>query len=227
MPKSAPAENTNALRLLTATPETIREETVDGHEFLVVPVVALTEGVFQCANCPQPELYLAAEFGRVADAWNGRPVTLGHPKRGGRFVSAGSMDVRRKDVVGDIQNARVDGDKLKVEAWIDLEMVAQLGSRAQDQVERLEEGQEVEVSVGAFIDREPMVGSFKGRNFGAVQRELRAGSSGDPSGERDRRLLLARWMRLAPGQCCGARRQLRWQRRLQLQWSDPFRRPGG
>ena len=172
MPKSAPAENTNALRLLTATPEAIREETVDGHEFLVVPVVALTEGVFQCANCPQPELYLAAEFGRVAEAWNGRPVTLGHPKRGGRFVSAGSMDVRRKDVVGDIQNALVDGDKLKVEAWIDLEMVAQLGSRAQDQIERLEEGQEVEVSVGAFIDREPMVGAFKGRNFGAVQRNF-------------------------------------------------------
>lgn len=172
MAKSEQVQNTSALRLLTATPEKIREESVDGREFLVVPVVALTEGVFQCANCPQPELYLAQEFGRVVDAWNGRPVTLGHPKRGGRFVSAGSMAVRRKDVVGDIQNARVDGDKLKVEAWIDLEMVAQLGSRAQEQVERLEEGQQVEVSVGAFIDREPMVGSFKGRDFGAVQRNF-------------------------------------------------------
>lgn len=161
-----------ALRLLSAAPEAIREETVDGHEFLVVPVVALAEGVFQCANCPQAELYLAREFGRVIDAWNGRPVTLDHPKRNGEFVSAGSMDIRRTEVIGDIQNAHVDGDKLKVEAWIDLELVAQLGSRAEEQVARLEEGQNVEVSVGAFIDREPMVGSFNGRKFGAIQRNF-------------------------------------------------------
>ncbi|MGI9505609.1 MAG: hypothetical protein ACR2RE_21435, partial [Geminicoccaceae bacterium] len=153
-----------SLRTLSTSSDKIRfEPNPNGGEFMVVPVVALTQGVFQCANCPQAELYLASEFGRIVDAWNGRPVTLGHPKRSGRFVSAGSLDVEANEVIGTIRNARMSGNKLRVEAWIDEEKVARLGSRADTAVNRLDEGDQVEVSVGAFIDRQPAVGSFKGR----------------------------------------------------------------
>ncbi|MGI9502238.1 MAG: hypothetical protein ACR2RE_04190, partial [Geminicoccaceae bacterium] len=88
-----------------ATSET-RRETIDGDEFVVVPMVALKTGVYQCANCQEPDFYDADVFARIPESWNDRPVTLGHPQREGLFVSAGSVDVWQKEGLGRIRNAR-------------------------------------------------------------------------------------------------------------------------
>ena len=52
------------MRQMQAAPETIREDTEN--DVLIIPMVALREGVFQCTTCPAPELYLADNFGRIA-----------------------------------------------------------------------------------------------------------------------------------------------------------------
>jgi len=98
------------MRQMQAAPEAIREDTEN--DVLIIPMVALREGVFQCATCPHPELYLADNFGRITDAWNDRMVTIGHPQIGGRFVSAGTSGVWERDGVGRIKNAHIRDKKI-------------------------------------------------------------------------------------------------------------------
>ena len=155
------------MRQMQATPEAIVPEDENG--IMVIPIVALREGVFQCATCPTPELYLAEQFGRIAAAWNDRMVTIGHPQVNGMFVSAGSTGIWERDGIGRIKNAKVDGEKLKVEAHIDMVKVSELGSDALDLIQRIVRGEQIDVSVGAFVDTVPQSGFSHGKEFHAVQ----------------------------------------------------------
>lgn len=150
----------------------LRRELLDGKEHVVLPLVALVEGVYQCANCPRPNFYPASEFGKVASAWNGRPVTIGHPVRDGRFVSAGSPDVWGVERVGTTFHAVMDGVTLKLEAWVDPEAVERAGDDAKAVMAAIEDGAPVEVSTAAFIDEVPHVGASNGRRYEAVQRNF-------------------------------------------------------
>ena len=76
------------MRQMQAAPEAIREDSEN--DVLIIPMVALREGVFQCATCPHPELYLAENFGRIADAWNDRMVTIGHRRSAAGSFPAGT-----------------------------------------------------------------------------------------------------------------------------------------
>jgi len=158
--------------LATAATDQIRNEQFLGNDFMVVPVVALVEGVWHSASSEHPELALASEFGSVPEGWNGRPVTLGHPKREGSFVSAGSPDVYNKEVVGILFNTRVEDKKLKTEAWIDKEKVDSLGEEAQKEIDRLLSGQVVEVSTGLFANVDDASGYFNGEEFDGIWRNV-------------------------------------------------------
>ncbi len=152
-----------------AAPGEIRQDTFNGSDYTVVPIVALREGVFQCETCEGPELYLAQEFAGLADSWNGRPVTLGHPKRNGVLVSAGSKDIQESAVIGIVFNAELDDDKLKLEAWIDNEKVKDLGDDAQATLDRMVAGEQVEVSTGYWANVRPSSGKFNGKAYVGVQ----------------------------------------------------------
>ena len=147
----------------------VRREEVDGDVFLVVPMVALKTGVYQCANCDEPAFYDADVFARIPESWNDRPITLSHPQREGLFVSAGSEDVWRKDGLGRVRNARRDGDKLVMEAWIDLTKADEVGDAANDLVEALEASEPIDVSVGAFIDSVAHPGVHQNKTYGRRQ----------------------------------------------------------
>src|SRR5688500_17004964 len=67
------------LRLVSATGAQIRTGTFREREHLIVPVVALVEGVVWAVNAPSPELVLASTLERSVPAWNGRPVVMDHP----------------------------------------------------------------------------------------------------------------------------------------------------
>jgi len=67
---------------------TLRTANFDGREYVVVPVVALVEGVIHPVNSAAPELVLAEEFAKAPNGWNGRPVLWNHPRLNGRRVSA-------------------------------------------------------------------------------------------------------------------------------------------
>jgi len=157
---------------LQATPEAIRTEKFNGRDHTVIPAIALVEGVIQCAICPEPEFISAQEFGKVADMWNGRPVTLNHPKVNDQFVSANSPDILEASAIGSIFNTKIEENKLKVEAWIDHELVENVEG-AQEILDLIISGKHVELSTGYFADAQPTKGVFNGKTYDAIQKDLK------------------------------------------------------
>ena len=80
-------ESPRYVNLQGATGE-IRVGTFQKRSHLVVPVVALVEGVLHPANTAQPEFVPANVIAQAPQGWNGRPVVVGHPQINNEFVSA-------------------------------------------------------------------------------------------------------------------------------------------
>lgn len=148
----------------------LRTEQYLGRDHLVVPVVALVEGVLQGMNAATPELALAEEFGRVPEGWDGRPLVMNHPVVNGIPVSANSPSVLESYSFGYLFNTKLEDAKLKTEAWIDLARVEELGGEVETTVQRIRDGEVVEVSTGLFTATEPVEGKFNGRNYKGVWR---------------------------------------------------------
>lgn len=143
---------------------TIRRESFDGREHVVVPVVMICDGVMNDA------LVTHEEFGRYVDAWNGRPVPVGHPQENGEYISANRPDIIERSI-GTTFNARVDGDKLKADLWICADKATALGYG--ELLASLESGGVVEVSTGYFSDDEPAPGNFNGAPYSVIHRNIR------------------------------------------------------
>ena len=159
------------LRLQQAAGE-LRTMTFEEREHLVVPVIALVEGVIHPVNAETPELVLASELAIAPAGWNGEPVLWDHPVVAGVRVSAGDPRILETWMFGRVFNARLDGKKLKVDAWIDTARAAEMGGAAQDVIDRINAGELIEVSVGAFVVAEPKVGVHDGQRFTAIWREI-------------------------------------------------------
>ena len=150
-----------------------REETLMGRNHLVVPVVALVEMVLQSSTSENPELALAEEFGANPLSWNGRPIVVNHPEIDGEKVSASLPEVVDKEKIGEIYNTILDGKKLKLEAWIDLERAENLGGTIYETVQKLQEGEEVvEVSTGLFSNVEEKAGQFNEEDYQGIWRNI-------------------------------------------------------
>jgi hypothetical protein len=151
-----------------------------GQEHLVVPVVAMIEGVRFGAAQSSGELGLASEFGKFPDGWNNRPCTTGHPKVPSDpedpesplvFTSAGSPQVVTTYGFGFIANTSLEDGKLKMEAWLNTARAAEIPA-AQDAVDRINAGETVEVSVGFFCEVEGKPGKFKSQAYTGIWRNI-------------------------------------------------------
>ena len=150
----------------------LRTQSFEGRDHLVVPIVALVEGVIFASNAEAPELVLASELERSASGWNGEPVMLNHPDLSGEKISANDPATLERLQFGRVFNARMEGAALKMDAWIDLTKVPKV-SGADDVVSRLRAGETVEVSVGAFVDPEEKAGVWKnGKRFTTIWRGI-------------------------------------------------------
>ena len=149
-----------------------RREKFNDIEHLVIPVVALVEGVLHSANSEQPELALASEFGKAPAGWNGRPVTINHPEIRGEKVSANSPEVLETEQIGQLFNTKLSDKKLRTEAWINVERANAFGGEIEATVGRLLAGEVVEVSTGLFSDIEAEEGTHEGEQFFGVWRNV-------------------------------------------------------
>ena len=166
-------KNSGAIYILaTADTEAIRTETFMDQEHLVVPVVALVEGVVRPSNSSSPELALASEFARHLQGWNGRPVVLDHPAVNGLKVSANSPEVLQEESFGMLFNTSLEDGKLKQEMWINLSRVSELGDDVKEAIQALQDGEITEVSTGLFTDVEMRKGTFKGQTFEGIWRNV-------------------------------------------------------
>ena len=125
-----------------------RVEKWEGRDHLVVPIVALVEGVIHAVNAEHPEYVPLPVLQAARDSWNGMPVMLGHPMKDGKPVSANEPGIKEKFGFGVIRNSNINGTKLGMEALVD---IAKLESLHPSLLADLQIGEQVEVSVGALV----------------------------------------------------------------------------
>jgi len=143
----------------------IRE--LEGRPHYVVPVVMITEGVHNGSQGPL--YYPADELRQTARYWDGKPVVVYHPDMY-TAGSAGNPTVFNKQKVGTVFNTRFEHGKLKADAWIDVQRVAQVDRRV---FTAIQNQQPMEVSTGLFTDNVPQRGNWNGKRFDAVARNYR------------------------------------------------------
>lgn len=145
-----------------------RTETLDGTEYLIVPAVAIVEGVLN------GELAPAEEISKYVDAWNGIPLPVDHPRdTQGNPITANSPDVIEDQVVGRFYNAYFENDRLKGELWIDKEKAESIGGDSKTAVEKLQKNEPLELSTAYFRDVEKKPGTWNGKKYSGIQRNLR------------------------------------------------------
>lgn len=157
--------------LLIGATGQIRTAQFNQKEHLVVPTIALVEGVIWPMNAEHPELVLFEEFTRGLQGWNGRPVVYGHPMLQGVAVSANDPKILEGWCFGTTFNATANAKKksLEMESWLDLARAEAVG--AQELIDRLKEGQGIEISVGVFTREEEKSGVLDGQKYGGIWRE--------------------------------------------------------
>jgi hypothetical protein len=154
---------------VNASGYTPRYETFEGREHLVVPVVALVEGVVHAMNATEPEFVAAAQFTKQPAGWNGRPIFEGHPMREGAPVSGNIPEVLAKQRVGLVFNAKSKSGKLMMEAWLDTARCASIAPRL---LERAKAGDPIEISVGAFVETDDSTGTWQGKKYRGAWKDL-------------------------------------------------------
>lgn len=158
----------------------IRTAMYGEREHVVLPLVALVEGVMQAINSPEPEFVPREAFAVAPKGWDGRPVLGLHPSDPSDpaiKVSANSPNILEAEQFGTIFNSYVNGDKLGMEAWIDPAKArpGSLGAKVLERVRALQAGndaQPIEISTGAFVVTEKRSGEFNGKRYSAVWREI-------------------------------------------------------
>lgn len=146
-----------------------RNETLDGKEYLVAPVVALVQGVVYPLGAKKPELAAAKAFTKAPTGWNDKPLFLGHPMVDGKPVLGCTPQVLSRSV-GRIFNTKVDGPRLLMEAWIDVEK-AKSTEEGRSLLDRVKTGKKVEVSTGLLVRVEDEEGEYEGERYSSVWRE--------------------------------------------------------
>jgi hypothetical protein len=137
----------------------------EGREHLVVPVVALMEGVIHAINAATPEFVPAETLALSPHSWNGRHLVLGHPAKAGRQISANDPSVLESQSFGQIFNTRYENKRLLMDAYIDPAKAEKIGGAKM--LERLRNGEMVEVSVGAFVTTDNLAGEHNGKPYKA------------------------------------------------------------
>lgn len=157
---------------LASAPAAIRTAKFEGRDRVVVPIVALVEGVIHAMGADEPELVLASEFSVAPAGWNGRPVMNDHPMDGEQPVSANVPSILEAAGYGQVFNTAVVGSKLTMEEWIDPAKVAAIGGEAQRTLDRVMAGQPTEISVGVQVVVEKVSGVWNGKPYSGIWREI-------------------------------------------------------
>ena len=143
----------------------LRREKLDEKAYLVVPVIALQEGVFNGVYHPLEELSVAVQ------AWNGSPITVNHPTLKDTPVSANSPQILESQTIGILYNSLLEDKKLKGEAWLDVEKTKRIGF--ENMIDHFDAGKVMNVSVGYFSLKEDKEGTFGDKPYKQIARGFR------------------------------------------------------
>ncbi len=139
---------------------TIEKKVWNGRDYLVVPVVMMVEGVHNGSR--GAIFHSSQELSKSAPNWNGMPVTISHPEVNGDYVSANSEQILQDWGVGHISNARMEDNKLKAEAWIDIQKTTAISPET---VTAINEGKILEVSLGLYSEEDGIAGIWNNEEY--------------------------------------------------------------
>ena len=146
----------------------VRNEILEGRNYLAVPMVMMVEGVLNGSDGPL--FYPSEELAKVPQVWNMKPVVVRHPTMNGKSLSACEPAIIENHKVGIIMNTSFDGRRLKAEAWLEPDRLQAVEPQVKEAVEK---GRMMEVSTGLFTENENKAGTFKGASYKAIARNLR------------------------------------------------------
>lgn len=136
--------------------ESIRRETLNGREHIVMPSYTLPGNVIMNGG-----LYPAKEIDAHYQELEGTLAPLGHPTLDGQFVSAFSPEGINVGHVGAWnRNVKKSGNRIFLEKWLDVEFAKNTegGRRLLERVEALDSGEDVppiHTSVAVFLEQLP------------------------------------------------------------------------
>lgn len=148
----------------------IRSENLMGRAFKVFPAVLVREQVLN--NNLGATFLPAEEIEASVDAWNSIPVTLRHPTQRGQPISARQPGVLNASGIGFLFNARYQDGALKADVYLDPARLSAIED-AGKAINRVEQGEVVEVSTGFTTRVEPETGAHNGERYEAVLRGIR------------------------------------------------------
>lgn len=144
----------------------VRSETLNGRNYKVAPVVMIVEGVLN------DWLYPAEEISKFVEAWNGRPVTLFHPKNGeGEYISANSPNVEESIHLGKLYGSIFEDSRLKSEVWLDVERTQSIRPEVLEYFNGSQE--KLEVSTGLWGDLIMTNGTWQGKQYKGIMKNIR------------------------------------------------------
>ena len=159
------AQRRYSFRILSAGH--IRREDRDGREFVIVPVVATRAGV------RNGELLPADELAKAAQAFEGVPLLIHHPRIGGEPALAHEHPEVMAQAVGAFENVTFEIDKIKGEMALDVQKIHDQGGDAELALQKINDG-ELEVSIGftAKVDAKNE-GTFEGESYSGALSDIR------------------------------------------------------
>jgi len=135
---------------------------LEGREHAVVPTVMAIAGVI--AGSHGPLYYPRHVLANSVRQWAGRAVVAYHPDMYSGGYAA-HPEVFNKQKVGTLFNARMEGDRLKADAWIDLARAAIVDRRV---VDAIRAHKMMEVSTGLGTSIEVCNGRFNNREYQGI-----------------------------------------------------------
>jgi hypothetical protein len=146
----------------------IRNDTMEGRDYMVVPMIMIVEGVLDGSG--GPILYPGDELEKTPGIWNYKPVVVQHPKDGDELVSACDPEVITERKIGVIMNTVYEDGKLKAEAWLESSRVTEVDDRVMDAITQ---NQTMELSTGLYADADETSGEFGGVAYDGIARNIR------------------------------------------------------
>jgi hypothetical protein len=138
---------------------------LNGLTHLVIPAVAIKEGVLNNIFYPKEELE------SFSNTWNGVPVPVNHPLLAGVPVTANSTESEENQNIGRFYNVIFDDSSIKGEIWINIEKAEKLNFG--DLIQQLESGELMEVSTGLHAFTRDETGVFNGKSYDRVIESIR------------------------------------------------------
>jgi len=126
--------------------------------------MARSDVVMNDALLPQEEM--------IPEAWDGVPVTWGHPNEAGDFVSANTPATLSQWSIGRIFNSKVEGTSLKAEAWIEVDRAEEVAPGFIESILKAKKMVPIDVSTGYFSRDDAQSGELNGRPYTMVNRAV-------------------------------------------------------